>query len=66
MTDEEINALLTLLDAAAVHPQNDHGPNEWLTEAASAIRQLMRERDEAREVIADLSKANLARSQSPF
>ena len=53
MTDEQLNALVETLEAAANHPLNDHGPNEWLSEAASAIRQLRKERDEAREQAAE-------------
>jgi hypothetical protein len=59
MTDEELNALVERLDYAAA--SDGPAPVDWhLThlsigdarDAASAIRQLMRERDEAREVLA--------------
>jgi hypothetical protein len=68
MTDEELKALVERLTVAGIGQilggvLCEHGLPDA---AASAIRQLMRERDEAREVIADLSRANLERSQSPF
>jgi len=64
MTDEKLKALVEKIES---RPNDAPLPTEYmLDDAASAIRQLMRERDEAREVIADLSRANLERSQSPF
>jgi len=39
------------LTAAANHPWNDHGPNEWLTEARDEIVRLRAERDRLRDVL---------------
>jgi hypothetical protein len=60
-TDEELDALAVTLRAASNHPHNQHGPHEFLDDAADAIAFLLAERaavraDATRELVEALEE----------
>lgn len=64
MTDEEIDALVKRLWVYGTDDSVDAlAAIRWLRDQLDQAR---RERDEAREVIRDLSRASLERSKHPF